>query len=44
MVNERRQNFLSLSELERGSKEFTSSETQGQIIMNNFAFFHDVVL
>ena len=32
MVNERRQNFLSLSELERGSKEFTSSETQGQIV------------
>ena len=32
MVNERRQNFLSLSELERGFTEFTSSETQGQIV------------
>ena len=32
MLNERRQNFLSLSELERGFKEFTSSETQGQIV------------
>ena len=32
MVNERRQNFFSLSELERGFKEFTSSETQGQIV------------
>ena len=32
MLNERRQNFLSLSEFERGFKEFTSSETQGQIV------------
>ena len=32
MVNERRQNFISLSELERGFKEFTSSESQGQIV------------